>query len=152
MSTGKGRSSIGSKIAFSAAAPATHDQAGFEALTWVEWLEATEIGEFGASVDQSDYVPVHSGVKHKIASVVDNGDQSISGAYDSSNPAQQLLRAASKTTSKSISVRETLPDGDVYYYTAILQGPKIGAATATGGVQMISATLGISGEVVDVIA
>lgn len=111
----EGRASIGSCLAFAAGAPATHDQTGFEAMSWSSSGEETNIGALGGTVEVIKYTTVCDGKTHKRMGADDSGQQSNSFAYDSDNAAQILIKAA-KDGKTVLSVRETLPNGDVIYY------------------------------------
>lgn len=111
----QGVSSIGSCMAFAVAALITEDQAGYEALTWVDSGEATQMGDVGPENEVITFNTVCDGKVNKRMGATNFGQQTLELAFHSGNAAQVILKAAA-TSKDLISVRETLSSGDVYYY------------------------------------
>ena len=146
-----GVASAGSEIAFSLTGPADPTVAAdWEALTWVVWEEATNIGEIGVEADEAEYVPVKSGEKVKISTIVDNGSADAEGPFDPTDPAIQLLQTA--TDARPISpvyTRVTNSKGRVSYFKGNPRNfkEKIGGA---GDILMIGAAVSVSGSILRV--
>ena len=78
--------SAGTKLYVSAGAPATYDQSGFEAVSWTEVGEITDISEFGR---------VYSSVTHN--PIGDRQTVKRKGSYDDGNITLQLARVPADT-------------------------------------------------------
>jgi len=144
----KGIASAGSEVAFSATGPTDPTlQADWEALTWTVWEECTNIGEFGMSADEATYVPVKSGEKVKISTIIDNGEVTTEGPFDDTDPAVSLLSTA--TSARPIApvwVRVKNSKGKFRYFKGNPRNfkEKIGAA---GDILMIMANVSVSGDI-----
>lgn len=99
--------------------PATYDQAGYEALTWVEVGEVTDIPEYGAQVDVVTHQPLETGITEKYKGFINYGSSSLSLGRDTSDVGQVILKAAvvgaEKNTEHSLGF--FYPDGSVEYTT-----------------------------------
>ena len=128
-----GVASTGSSIALSALGPTDPTvQADWEGLTWVEWEEATNIGDIGPTGDEQTYIPVKTGDVVKVATSVDNGQVDAEGPYVKTDPAITLLRTA--TDARPIApvwCRITDSDGEVEYF----KGNPNAAKKKIGGAQ-----------------
>lgn len=71
------KSGIGATFSIVSGAPATYNQAGFEALTFVEVGEVISIGEFGGSAEVITHTPIKTGIIKKFKGSKDYGSQSI---------------------------------------------------------------------------
>lgn len=143
-------SSIGTCVAFSDVLPATEDQAGYEALTWVDWPAVLNYGDVGGTDDITKITPVCDGIVQKIYGPRDNGTQNMDALYDGKDPAQILVRTAYLNRER-VAVRLTLATGDVIYYIAIVSAAPIAAGGASDAL-MIKPIIEITSEIVDVIA
>lgn len=146
----EGVSSIGSCMAFDTNAPATQDQAGYEALAWTPSGEVTNIGDIGPENEVITFNTVCDGVVNKRMGATNYGSQSLEIAFDIDNPAQVILRNAA-ASKEAISVRETLGSGDIMYYRAYVGSFK----TMVGGSSdylRASVSLEIDSAIVDVAA
>lgn len=150
MSTG-GSSSIGSTIAFSATLAASpKDQTAYEALTFVEWTEVTELGEVGGTREILTYTPVKTGIINKRSGPMDNGTVSLSAARVSGDAAQAIISTA-RDSGDIIACKETLATGEVFYYEAIVSAAPTAPGNASS-ITMINATLAVTGDIVEVAA
>lgn len=105
----------GSAIAFSAAAPATQDAAGYAALTFTDVGGVEKIGTIGATFVKTEFQPLR-GAKQKLKGSADYGTLQPSVAIDPTDAGQTLLKtAANDETNKLYSCRVTLQDGTKYY-------------------------------------
>lgn len=141
--------SVGTCMAFSAAAPATLNAAGFAALTWTGAAELREIGELGGEREVSTNTNLCSGVKEKSLGAIDNGDQEITLAFDIDEPGQVVLTNAFKANTV-ISCRETLTSGDVFYYQAMVSKSKV--SVVDGDEIKWMGSFAITGQLVEVAA
>lgn len=103
--------SAGSKLAISAAAPATEDAAGYGALTYTVIGGIEKIGTIGATIDKVEFQPL-DGPKEKHKGPVDYGSLQPSLAIDADDAGQTLFRTAAAPGNNALySVQVTLPDG-----------------------------------------
>ena len=99
--------------------PATYDQAGFEALTFVNVAEVTDIPEYGPTIQVVTHEPLATGVTEKYKGFINYGSVSVGLGYDISDAGQVILNEGADGTGKfdEHSVAITYPSGDVDYYT-----------------------------------
>ena len=131
--------SIGTTLAVSAAAPATFDTAGFDALTWTEVGEVTEIPEYGGQAATVEHTPLKTGITQKLHGAINNGTLNVPMALDKSDAGQIIVDAAFAGRTQ-ISYRVTFPDGAIDYFQGKCMSPvKRGAnvGNVLGGTAMI---------------
>lgn len=104
-------------MAFSAAAPATQDQLGYEAVSYTDSGEVITIGAVGPENEVLTFQTVCDGKINKRMGAANYGSQSLELAFDAANGAQQILETAAADRTP-VTVRETLSSGDVLYYIA----------------------------------
>lgn len=142
----EGVATIGTCLHVSADLPATHDKAGFEALTYAHSSEVTNFGEFGPSNEVITYNTVCNGTVNKRMGATNYGQQSLEMAFVHDNGVQEILEDVADSK-KPISVRLDLSTGGKAYYKAYVASFK----TVPGGSSDYlrgSATLEIDGTVV----
>lgn len=86
-------SSIGTVLSVSAAAPATYDQAGFEALTWTEVGLVGSLSSFGGSTEVNTFNVLKSGNIVKRKGFTDYGTITVGMARVSDDDGQTLLKS-----------------------------------------------------------
>jgi hypothetical protein len=127
-------SSAGSTLAISAAAPASEDAAGYNALTWTTIGEITELGELGATSNLITHNPVADKITRKLKGARNYGAMNLSMARDTSDAGQTLLRAAA-ASDNLYSFRLTLQNG----YKMMFRGLVMGSPTSVGSVDSVTA-------------
>ena len=114
--------SVGTIISVDAAQPATEDQTGYEALTYVAIGEITNIGESGGTATVTTFTPVNSGTVNKRKGSIDYGTMSLEIAKDASDAGQVDLKAgfdgAQKQTVHSFKVVDA--SGDAAYFMGLI--------------------------------
>jgi hypothetical protein len=106
----------GSTFAITATAPATFDEAGYEAGTFTVVGGIEKIGGIGAVFNKVEFQPLN-GPKDKHKGSRDNGSLSPSMALDDEDAGQVLMRTASDdATSKIYYFKVTLPTGAKRYF------------------------------------
>ena len=128
--------SVGTVVSVSAAAPASEDQTGYEALAWTVVGEITDLGEFGGTAQVTTFTPVASGVVNKRKGSIDYGTMPLAIAKDAADAGQIILKAgfdgAHRNTVHSFRIAE--PDsGDVAY----LMGSISSFTTTRGDANMV---------------
>lgn len=139
----------GSKLAISAAAPATTDASGYAALTYTSIGQVEQLGAFGATTEVVNFQPL-DGPLQKYKGPNNSGAISPSLAHDDADAGQTLLRtAADDATSKLYSFRVTLPNGAKRYFGGRVFGypETVGAANS---MVMANPSIEISTDVVKV--
>ena len=107
-------SGSGSKLFVCATLPATHDQAGFEALTWTLVTEVTEIGEYGREYESIDHAPIDTRIVETIKGNYREGGLPLSIGSVPADAGQGILLAASEADT-DISFKIDRNDGVVDY-------------------------------------
>lgn len=115
--------SVGTVVSVSAAQPATEDQVGYEALTWAEIGEVTNLGESGGTAQVSQFTPLASGTVNKRKGSIDYGQVAMTIAKDAADAGQVLLKAgfdgSDRGTIHSFLIAE--PDsGDETYFMGVI--------------------------------
>ena len=136
----------GSEMAVSAALPATEDVAGYEALNFTDLPIASEFGEFGPTDNIVTFIPVQGSAVQKAQGSRDFGAQTVPFAYVRGDAGIAILETAWESRAK-LSVRTTLPNGDIRYYQAVCDGVReqVGAADTVLG---MTTTLHITSQVI----
>ena len=101
-----------------AGAPATLDKLGYEALTFVEVGEVTDLGEYGPNVEVVTHNPLKTGVTQKLPGFINYGSQTIALGWDVADEGQTLLSDAANNpaTAGEHSVKVQYADGSIDYY------------------------------------
>lgn len=105
---------IGGFISVVATAPSSYDKTGYEALTFVEVEEVTEVPEWGPSHEVVNHTPLKTGIINKFHGALDYGSGDIPMAYSDGAAGQAILLAA-LASKDEISIKETRSDGSVRY-------------------------------------
>lgn len=106
----------GTKLAISAAAPATEDASGYAALTYTVIGGIEKIGAIGATTNKVEFQPL-DGPKQKHKGSTDFGSLQPSLAHDDADAGQTLMRTAGEPTNNArYSFKATYPDGAIRYF------------------------------------
>jgi len=122
---------IGTILAVSATAPASHTASGHAALTHTAVGEAGDIPEYGPESSVTTFTPLATGIVNKVHGDTNYGSMSLPVAWDPSDAGQDILRAA-MTSKSEIHFEITYPTGDIDYFTAKVFSLRRGASTGTG--------------------
>ncbi|MCI5096656.1 MAG: hypothetical protein MRY77_10115 [Rhodobacteraceae bacterium] len=117
----------GATLGISAAAPATHDIAGFDALTFTDVGEITNIGEFGKEWETVTHSPLSSRGVKKSKGSFNNGALSPGLALDDSDAGQAIMEAA-RDSDDNYYFKITLKSGLTYYFVGLVMSfkPNVG--------------------------
>lgn len=141
----------GTGIAISADAPATEDDAGYEALTYTEIGSVEQLGPIGATTEKVEFQPL-KGPKQKHKGPTDYGSLQPSLAHDPEDAGQELLRTAADPDDNTLySIRVTYPSGDKRYFRARVFGYPENVGNA-GSIIMANPTVEINTKIVKVAA
>ena len=89
-------SGSGSKLYVSSSLPATHDQIGFEALTWVLVKEVSDIGEYGREYDSIEHAPIDTRIVETIKGNYREGSLPLVIGSVPADPGQVIMLASSE--------------------------------------------------------
>ena len=117
--------SAGTTIGLSAAAPATYNQAGYEALTWTTIGSVTDLGDIPSRVYEIVKVNfIASRGASKAKGGFDLGSQTITYTIDPDDTGQALVDTASEAdTSYSVKIDHPVL-GTIYARALVMGGPK----------------------------
>jgi len=118
----------GVTIGISLAAPATHNTAGFDALTLVPVGEITNVGEFGKEWALVTHNPLASRGTKKGKGSYNNGSISPALAFDPDDAGQIAMKTA-LDSDDPVYFGITLQDGTIFY----LEGLVMSFKTSVGG-------------------
>lgn len=147
------QTNAGTSIAVSIAAPATHDEAGFSALTFTNIGEIVSSGEKGGAAALVTHAPLDERTVKKFKGSVNYGSYALSLGLDLADAGQILLNALAIGASIDVvaSFEETKQDGSKEYYRALVM-----TYTRVGGtidaVIGANSTLELTDSIVDVAA
>lgn len=119
----------GTKIYISAANPATFDVAGYVALTYTEIGNIDDAGEHGRTYNEVSFNPIGSRGTEKYKGSFNEGNKTLSLAYDSADTGIALVKTALDSDA-DYSFKVTYPSGDSDYF----QAKVMTLSKATGGV------------------
>ncbi len=145
----------GTTLGVSAGLPATHDAAGFGALTFTNVAEITDFGEIGRIYNEILHNPVGARATYK-----------FKGSYNDGNMALQLARAEGVVGDAGLTIIDTALDSDSNFAFVIelndnptgttntflyFQGKVMSAPDQIGGVDTIvskTVNLSVDGSIV----
>lgn len=138
----------GSKLFISATLPATYDKAGFEALTFTEIGEVTEIPQFGKVYNVITHLPLGKRQTIKRKGSYDNGDVDVPYAYDVNDDAGQVILEAAVDNDNSYSIKIDVQDPALksIYFTAQVTSRPI-TIGSTDSIVMANSTLAIDDDI-----
>ncbi len=144
--------SLGTALAVTTSAPATYDEAGYEALTYTSIGEITSVGEFGATAAVVTHDPLALGYTVKRKGQINYGTLALQMARDVSDAGQIILKAGADGASKYTvhTWRITHQSGLVQYFTGMV----FGYTTNVGGSNQIvgaSTTIELDRPILDVV-
>ncbi len=101
------------------------NQAGFEALTWVEVKGVGSVGETGTITNPISYDTLSAQVRQKAKGISDAGDPDIECERIANDPGQILMRAACAfDDADNRSFKFEMQDGSVQYLRGLVMGPR----------------------------
>lgn len=103
----------------SAALPATYDEAGFDALTWIEVVDVVNIGAGGGTAAVQEYVPLKTGRAVRKAGAITYADRAIQAGKHRNNAGHELLKDYfdGDEQGEILSHRIVYPGGDTESFT-----------------------------------
>ena len=123
----------GSTFAISASLPSTLDAAGYNALTYTNVAEVTDIGEVGREYNLVNHSPIANRKVQKLKGSYNPGSITLQFGRDFTDAGQSLMRTA-MLSDASYAIRITLQNGKKLYFTGLVASFK----TNMGGVDTIT--------------
>ena len=124
----------GSKVSIVAGEPATFDQAGYDALTFVDVGEVISAGEFGGDTNFADYDTLGNPITQSVVGNKTMIETPLQLAYDISDAGQILLEATSQTADATyyskFSIRFELQNSEAHYSTGFIKNFKLNVSGA----------------------
>lgn len=111
------------QASFSAGIAASYDQTGYEALSWTDSAEITNVGEHGRENEVVTFTLLHSNETKKRLGTSNEGTHTFEAVFNSGSAAQGILETA-EAARNNVSVKIAYSDGDVNYYEAIVTSLK----------------------------
>lgn len=130
----------GTIISISAAAPATFNEAGYEALTWSAIGEITDGGEHGREYAEVLHNPIATRGTQKFKGSFNEGTKTVVAALDDDDAGQVIVKAALNDDDNA-SFKVLYPDGSADYFQAKVMSYKKGTGTVD---TMRTATMNLS--------
>lgn len=141
--------SAGSTLSIATGSPATADAAGYNALTFINVGEVTDIGELAIKEYSTvTHSPVGSRMVKKLKGSYNNGSMQVQMARDSGNAGQTAMKAALNSDA-DYSFKITLQDLSKMFF----QGKVTSFKVAVGSVDQITGsncTIEINSDIVEV--
>jgi len=111
------QTSTGVVVSAATGQPATFDQAGYEAMTFILIGEVMSLGEFGGQSDEVTSQPLATGITEFFKGFIQYGQPSLGLDRDSTDVGQQLLISHNDGANQftPLSVKVQLQDGTVFY-------------------------------------
>jgi len=127
------QTNIGLTVSIVEGLPATQDQAGFEALTFVKVGQVTNVGPSGATAAEVPSKPLETGITEYFIGFIDFGNMTIDMDFDEDDAGQLLIRDAmdinDTSFGKEFSVKLKYLSGTTRYFV----GRFFGAPETAGG-------------------
>lgn len=145
-------SSVGTQFGVAAADPATYDAAGFGALTYLNCGELAEVPAFGSEAALATHTPLRTGIVAKRRGSINYGSLTLTMAYSDSDTGQALLKTAGDAipgVDSTVSVKLTLKNGDIQYFTAQVMSFKTNVGNSDA-ITMCECTLEVDDKIIRV--
>lgn len=144
--------SLGITIGVTTSAPATEDEAGYEALTYTNIGEVVNIGEIGPSAAVVNHDAIDKGYTQKFKGQINYGSMPLQLGRDIDDAGQIILKAGADGAAKYTvhTWKVTHPVGLVQYF----RGMVFGYTTNIGGSNTVvgaNATVELNSPVLDVV-
>ena len=142
------QSAAGTTLGISASAPATFNAAGYNALTFTNIGEITDLGEFGREYNLITHNPIDTRATKKLKGSYNEGQASLTVALDTDDAGQTLCKTASQSDA-DYYFKVVMQNGDKYFYPAKVMSFKRGVGSvdnvvsATINLEITSATGGV---------
>ncbi|WP_299082827.1 hypothetical protein [uncultured Paraglaciecola sp.] len=138
------RTTVGTTLKVTSAAPATFDVAGYAALTFTTVGEITNLGEFGSEATLITHSSIDNKIIRKFKGSVNIGSMNMTLGLDTDDAGQILMKAGQALDLPS-AFELTTQNGDIYYFQAMIMSFKPNPA-GVDDVLTASCTLELTGQ------
>jgi hypothetical protein len=111
------QTSAGSKLKVSASLPATNNASGFDALTFTEVGEITDLGEFGREYNMVTHSPLSKRQTVQMKGSYTEGTMDLTLGLDDTDAGQIIMRSASESDA-DYAFEVTYQNGAKRFFTA----------------------------------
>lgn len=115
MADGDTYTDLGIVVKVAVGKPATPDQAGYGALTWIDWACVVSLPQRGDTVEDISEPCLSSGRSEHFSGLRDGGVLEIPFKHVEADPGQALVQAA-KGSNAHYSVQEVDIDGTAHFF------------------------------------
>lgn len=122
------KTTAGTSLSTSAAAPATFNAAGYAALTWTVVGEVVDLGDFGRVFALVTHQPLATRSTQKFKGSYNEGTLTVGLGLDTDDTGQILMKAAS-LVDIPYSFKITANGGDIYYFQAMVMSWVVGVGS-----------------------
>jgi len=136
-------SGAGTCLSVSAAAPATHDSAGFAALTWTQVGELETLGELTVNHATVSFTSLCSGKTTVSKGAEEAITVEVTVAMDRDDAGQALMTTARKSLTAVYSFKIEEANGDIIYFKALVLKERIAGGSGVNDTKMGGYTLGV---------
>lgn len=132
----------GTCVSVSASVPATHNAAGFAALTYTQLGELETLGEINIRHASVNFANLCTGKTTVIKGAEEGIEFDIGVALDRKDAGQALMTTARKSLTSKISIKVVDSAGDTVYLTCYVMSERIAGGAGVNDVRMGNYTLG----------
>jgi hypothetical protein len=133
----------GTCVSVSVAAPATHDAAGFAALTWTAIGEIESLDAIETKHASVDFANLCTGKTSRAKGAEEGIDFTLTVAMDRDDAGQALLTTARKSLTSIVSVKVLESSGDIAYLRAYVMGERMTGGAGVNDIRMNVYTFGV---------
>ena len=133
----------GTCIAVSAGSPATHNQAGFAALTYTQLGEVESLGAIDIRSAAVSFANLCSGKTSRAKGVEEAIDFDITVAMDRDDAGQAIMSTARANRTAMVAIRITENSGDIAYLRAYVMGERLAGGAGINDIRMNVYSLGV---------
>lgn len=133
----------GTCVSVSAATPATHNAAGFDALTYTQLGELESLGEINIRHDSASFANLCTGKTTIIKGAEQGIEFDITVAMDRDDAGQAIMTAARKGLNDKVAIKIVDNAGDTVYVLAYVMGERIAGGAGVNDVRMNVYSIGV---------
>lgn len=136
----------GTCLSVSAALPATHDSAGFVALTWTQVGELESLSEITVTHTSSSFTNLCTGKTSVNKGAEEAVTANVACALDRDDAGQVLMTAGRKSLTGIYSFKVAEANGDIVYFKASVMSERITGGSGVNDTKMGGYSLGVKAQ------
>lgn len=129
------QTAAGAALYVSASVPATHDSAGFAALTYSKIGKVSDLGEVGEVFNEVTFSPLDEAEVERLAGSYTSGQIPAVFGYDKDDAGQDIIRT-NVGNNVRLSFKMVLPDGEIWYFRGRVMGAPLTIGTIDNVITM----------------